>query len=207
MQELTTKQQEIVEFILKRQRMEGVTPSQQEIMEEFSFASSNSVRQHLRLIRQKGFLESDSGKVRSLRVTSPLMKLKRQLADIPLFGSIPAGVPVDHEQEADGCVSADVTTLGFKPTRNTFALRVVGDSMIGKHICNGDIVIVEFGADPLNGQVVAAFVDGRSTLKTFLIKNGKPILRAENPKYKDIIPAEGLTIQGVLKGLIRNAID
>jgi repressor LexA len=133
--------------------------------------------------------------------------LRRQTADIPLFGSIPAGVPQTLEQEANGCVSVDMGSIGFKPTRNTFALRVTGDSMIGKHICDGDIVIVEFGVEPRNGQVVAAFVDGQSTLKTFLVKNGKPFLRAENPKYRDIIPAEELTIQGVLKGLIRKSDD
>jgi repressor LexA len=59
------------------------------------------------------------------------------------------------------------------------------------------------GAEARNGQIVAAFVDGQSMLKTFIVKNGKPFLRVENPKYPNIIPAEVLTIQGVLKGLIR----
>ena len=163
--------------------------------------------QHLRLIRQKGHLKSDSGKARSLRITSPLAKLRSRLADIPIFGSIPAGTPQTREQEAEGCTTVDVKSLGFTPTRNTFALRVTGDSMIGKYICDGDIVILEFGAEPRNGQIVAAFVDGQSTLKTFIVKNGKPYLRAENPKYPNIIPAEKLTIQGVFKGLIRKTND
>jgi len=207
MSELTTRQQKIVDFIVKRQRTHGITPTRREISDEFGFTSPNSVTQHLRLIRQKGHLQSDSGKARSLRIISPLSKLRRETADIPLFGSIPAGAPQTHEQEANGCVSVDMGSIGFKPTRNTFALRVKGDSMIGKFICDGDIVILEFGAEPRHGQVVAAFVDGQSTLKTFLIKNGKPFLRAENPKYRDIIPAEELTIQGVLKGLIRKTDD
>ncbi len=79
--------------------------------------------------------------------------------------------------------------------------------MIGKYICDGDIVVLEFGAEPRSGQVVAAFVDGQSTLKTFIVKNGKPYLRAENPKYPNIVPAEVLTIQGVFKGLIRKTND
>jgi repressor LexA len=207
MNELTVKQQKVLDFVQSAQRQGRSVPTLREIAEQFGYKSSRAAADHLDALKRKGFLASDPGKARSLRITSPFIKLKGQLADIPLFGSIPAGVPQTREQEADGCVSVDVTTLGFKPTRNTFALRVVGDSMTGKHICDGDVVIVEFGAEPLNGQVVAAFVDGRSTLKTFLMKNGKPFLRAENPKFKDIIPAEELTIQGVLKGLIRNAID
>jgi repressor LexA len=207
MTDLTPKQQKIVDFISKRQRADGITPTQQEIANEFGFTSPNSVTQHLRLIRQKGHLKSDSGKARSLRITSPLAKLRSRLADIPIFGTIPAGTPQTREQDAEGCTTVDVKSLGFIPTRNTFALRVSGDSMIGKHICNGDIVILEFGAEPRNGQVVAAFVDGQSTLKTFIVKNGKPFLRAENPKYSNIIPAEILTIQGVFKGLIRKTND
>jgi repressor LexA len=127
--------------------------------------------------------------------------------DIPLFGSIPAGIPQVREQDAEGCVSVDIQTIGIKPTRNTFALRVSGDSMIGKHICDGDIVVLEFGPEPRHGQIVAAYIDGASTLKTFLVKNGKPYLRAENPKYPDLIPAQELTIQGVFKALIRRAKD
>jgi repressor LexA len=205
--ELTKKQQQILDFILKWQRTEGATPSRQEIADHFGFRSPNSVTGHLRLLRQKGFLESDAGKARSLRITSPLAKLRSHIVDIPLFGSIPAGTPQSREQEAEGCMTVDVETIGIKPTRNTFALRVTGDSMIGKHILDGDFVVMEHGAEPRHGQIVAALIDGASTLKTFVLKNGKPFLRAENPKYPDLIPAQELMIQGVFKALIRRAKD
>src|SRR5271156_6509843 len=130
--ELTAKQQKIVDFISKRQRVDGITPTQQEIAGEFGFTSPNSVTQHLRLIRQKGHLKSVSGKARSLQIIPPLAKLRSQLADIPIFGSIPAGTPQSREQDAEGCTTVDIKSLGFIPTRNTFALRVTGDSMIGK---------------------------------------------------------------------------
>jgi repressor LexA len=77
--------------------------------------------------------------------------------------------------------------------------------MIGRHILDGDVVVLEHGPDPRDGQIVAALVDGESTLKTFVVKNGKPWLRAENPKYPDLIPAQELMIQGVFKALIRKA--
>jgi repressor LexA len=67
------------------------------------------------------------------------------------------------------------------------------------------VVILEHGPEPRNGQMVAALIDGESTLKTFVLKGGKPYLRAENPKYPDLIPAQELMIQGVFKALIRKA--
>jgi repressor LexA len=205
MQDPTRKQQHILDFILKWQRTEGVTPTFREIADQFGFRSLNSVTEHIRLLRQKGVLVTEPGKARSLRVVSPLAKLRGRIADIPLFGSIPAGLPQTREQEAEGCVSVDIESLGFKPTRNSFALRVTGDSMIGRHILPGDIVVLEHGPEPRNGQVVAALVDGESTLKTFVLRSGKPYLKAENPKYPDLIPAEELMIQGVFKALIRKA--
>jgi repressor LexA len=202
---LTRKQQQILDFILRRQQTDGAPPTYQEIADQFGFRSLNSVTEHVRLLRQKSYLESEPGKARSLRVTSPLAKLRRRIIDIPLFGAIPAGMPQTREQEAEGCVSVDVESIGFKPTRNTFALRVTGDSMIGRHILDGDIVVLEHGPEPRNGQIVAALVDGDSTLKTFVVKSGKSYLRAENPKYLNLILAEELMIQGVFKALIRRA--
>ncbi len=202
---LTGKQQQILDFIQRCQQSDGTTPTYKEIAERFGFRSINSVTEHLRLLRQKGYLESNSGKTRSLRVTSPIAKLRSRTADIPVFGSIPAGFPQQREQDAEGCVTVDIESIGFKPTRNSFALRVTGDSMIGKHIVSGDIVILEHGAEPRNGQVAAALVDGESTLKTFVLKGNKPYLKAENPKYPNIIAAQDLMIQGVFKALIRKA--
>ena len=102
-------------------------------------------------------------------------------------------------------IDSRVESIGFKPTRNTFALLVAGDSMIGRHMLDGDIVVLEHGPEPRNGQIVAALIDGESTLKTFVMKNGKMWLRAENPKYPNLIPAQELMIQGVFKALIRKA--
>ena len=99
----------------------------------------------------------------------------------------------------------DIESIGFKPARNAFALRVAGDSMIGRHIVDGDIVVLEHGPEPRPGDVVAALIDGESTLKTFLRRNGKPYLKAENEKYPDLLPAQELMIQGVFKALIRKA--
>ena len=205
MTQLTRKQQQILDFILKWQRTQGATPTYQEIADQFGFRSLNSVTGHVRLLRQKGYLESEPRKARAFRVISPLAKLRNRIMDIPLFGAIPAGLPETREQDAEGCVSVDVESIGFKPTRNTFALRVTGDSMIDRHILDGDVVVLEHGPEPRNGQIVAALIDRESTLKTYVVKGGKPYLKAENPKYPNLIPAQELVIQGVVKALIRKA--
>ncbi|MBP9902598.1 MAG: repressor LexA [Verrucomicrobia bacterium] len=204
---LTAKQQALADFIESHRRRQGHAPTYQEIAGHFGFRSENAVTGHLRLMRQKGYLASDSGKARSLRVTSPLAKLRSHIVDIPLLGAIPAGFPEAGAPQAEGCVTVDIGSVGFTPTRNTFAVRVRGVSMIGRHILDGDVVLLERGPDPRHGQVVAALVDGERTLKTYVLKNGKPYLKAENPKYPDLIPAQELVIQGVFKALIRKARD
>jgi repressor LexA len=205
MQPLTAKQRALADFIESHRRQHGSAPTYQEIADHFRFRSVNAVTSHIRLLRQKGYLASDSGKTRSLRVISPLAKLRSRIVDIPVLGAIPAGFPEAGEPEAEGCVSVDIGSVGFTPTRNTFAVRVRGVSMIGRHILDGDLVVLERGPDPRHGQVVAALVDGERTLKTYVVKNGKPYLKAENPKYPDLIPAQELVIQGVFKALIRKA--
>jgi repressor LexA len=203
----TPAQQKLLDFIQTEARAGRPVPTLREIAARFGFRSHRAAACHLEALKRKRLIESEHGKARSLRVTSALAKFHNLVMDIPLFGSIPAGSAQDREQEAEACVSVDIQTLGFKPTRNTFALRVAGDSMIGKHICDGDIAVFEHGPEPRPGQIVAALIDRKNTLKTFLVKNGKPFLKAENPRYPDLVPAEELVIQGVLRALIRKAKD
>jgi len=205
MLELTKRQQQIVDFIENRRRDAGVIPTFREIADHFGFGSFGTVVDHIHALRKKGALLGGTRKARSLRVKSSTQFLRRNIVEIPLFGAIPAGLPQTREQDAEGCVSVDVESIGYKPTRNAFALRVTGDSMIGRHILDGDFVVLEHGPEPRNGQIVAALIDGSSTLKTFVLKSGRPYLKAENPKYPDLIPAQELMIQGVFKALIRRA--
>ena len=205
MDEPTRAQQRLLDFIQAEEQAGRATPTLREIAERFGFRSHRAAACHLEALKRKGFIDSEPGKARSIRLTSPLTKFRNRVVDIPLYGSVPAGFAQNREQEAEGCVSVDIQSIGFNPTRNTFALRVTGDSMIGKHICDGDIVVFEHGPEPRSGQIVAALIDRKNTLKTFLIKNGKPFLKAENPKFPDLIPSEELVIQGVFRALIRKA--
>ena len=199
----TPAQQQIMDFIQTEVQAGRPAPTLREIAAQFGFRSHRAAACHLEALKRKGLIESEPGKVRALRVVAPLQRFRNRIADIPLFGSIPAGFADERKQEAKGCVTVDINTLGIKPTSRTFALEVRGDSMIGRHILEGDVVVVEHGQTPRNGDVVAALIDGESTLKTYVADKGKPHLRAENPRYPRLIPAGELVIQGVMVALIR----
>ena len=121
---------------------------------------------------------------------------------IPLLGSIIAGEPEVQEGRVDGCIDIDPATLRLPKNARTFALKVRGDSMRNAAILEGDIVIMEF-REAKHGDIVAALIDGETTLKRFIVQGGMPYLRASNPKYPDLIPARELVIQGVLIALLR----
>jgi len=203
MSELTVIQRHVLDFVRKSLDTGRSAPTSREVAAHFGWASKRAAECHIEALIRKGWLTSDAGKARSLRLADSLAAVARTVVEIPLFGSIPAGFGRDREQESDECIPVTIESIGFKPTRNTFALRVSGDSMIGKHICDGDIVVLEHGPDPRPGQIVAALIDRRSTLKTFVMKNGKPFLKAENPKFPDLIPSDELMIQGVVRAVLR----
>ncbi len=203
MKELTERQQQILQFIRGKQDSEGLAPTFREIAGYFRFNSPNAALAHVQALRSKGFLKSLPREDQQL-ANAPLgSRLQAQVVSVPIYGAIPAGLPQDTAQEEEGCVLIDVETLGIKPTARTFGLKVRGDSMLGRHIVDGDVAIIEHGVQPRTGDVVAALIDGQVTLKTFVLQRGKPYLRAENPRYPSLIPREELQIQGVMVALIR----
>src|SRR5260221_5568060 len=131
---LTAAQQKTLDFLREEASAGRPPPTLREIASRFGYKSHRAAACHLDALKRKGFIESQKGKARSLCI-----RLAHRVVGlgIPLLGSIPAGVGEDREQESEGCVPVDVSIVGVKPTRNTFALRVTGDSMIGRHICNG----------------------------------------------------------------------
>lgn len=203
MKELTERQKQILDFIQHRQHFDKLTPTLREIASHFRFSSPNAALAHVQALRAKGFVKNLPGRARSLQVVDSQASTRPGIVSVPIYGAIPAGRPVEAAQEQEGCVLIDVDTLGIKPTARTFGLKVQGDSMTGKSIVEGDIVIIEHGVQPRSGDVVAALIDGQVTLKTFILQKGKPYLRAENPRYPNLIPQEELQIQGVMVALVR----
>ena len=196
----TERQQEILDFIREQQDLRGMTPTTAEIMERFGFASPNAVTSHLQALERKGALLREPNKARGLVLADSYRG--RAMIEIPIYGTIPAGLPADERQEPDGCVSVDVETLRMPKGSRVFALKVRGESMIGAGILSGDVVVLEF-REPRNGEIVAALIDGETTLKRYVIQRGKPFLKAENPRFQNLIPAQELVIQGVQIALLR----
>ena len=196
---LTDRQKSVLDFIQREQREKGVTPSTREIQNHFRFASQTSVMQYITTLERKGFLSRHPHKARAL--ITPVQKVR--ITDIPIYGQIPAGMSMLTEQAIEGHVSLDARSANVGKNRGTFALRVRGDSMIGAHILDGDIVILESSKDVQSGDIVAALIDGETTLKRYVLEHGRPYLKAENPSYPNLIPARELKIQGVLVSLVR----
>ncbi len=196
----TERQQEILDFIREQQDLRGMTPTTAEIMERFGFASPNAVTSHLQALERKGALLREPNKARGLVLADSYRD--RAMVEIPIYGTIPAGLPADERQQPDGCISVDVETLRLPKGARVFALKVRGESMTGAGILSGDVVVLEF-REPRNGEVVAALIDGETTLKRYVVQRGKPFLKAENPRFTNLIPAQELVIQGVQVALLR----
>jgi repressor LexA len=192
---ITDHQQVVLDFSWDSPADKGVMPSLREIQGHFEFGSWFGAHERLLTLEKEGAMQRSGGAVRSIAVAG-------NLVHIPLLGMIPAGYPSDQEQQSDRCLSIDEDTLQLPKNARTFALEVCGDSMIDAHIVAGDVVIMEL-RDPTHRDIVAALIDGETTLKRFLVHKGKPFLRAENSKYPDLIPAHELVIQGVFRALLR----
>lgn len=200
--ELTQRQREILDYLKDAQRRTGFMPSTREIQHFFNFASQTAAMSHLRALEKKGVIQRQPGKARAIIFPDELDR--GEIADIPIYGSIAAGMAQDVEPEREGCIAVDISALGIPRHARTFALKVRGDSMINAHICHGDTVILEY-REPRRNDVVAALIDGETTLKRYVVEGGRPFLRAENPNFPDLIPAHELIIQGVLIALLRHA--
>ncbi len=199
---LTARQRQLLDYLRQEQRETGVMPSTREIQRHFGFASQTAAMSHLRALERKGVIQRHAHKARA--VVFPEDLDRPQIIDVPVFGTIPAGHPSDAPPHPEGCISVDINTLGIPKNARAFALRVRGDSMINAHILDGDHVILEI-KEPRRNDIVAALIDGETTLKRYVVEEGRTFLKAENPDYPDLIPTTELIIQGVFLALLRHA--
>jgi repressor LexA len=197
---LTQRQQELLDYLRDHQRTAGLMPSTREIQKHFGFASQTAAVSHLRALERKGVIRKLPGKARAVIFPGDLER--GETMGVAVYGSIPAGMPADADVVPETALSIDITAFGLSRRAKTFALRVRGESMIDAHIVPGDYAVFEV-REPRDGDVVAALIDGASTLKRYLIKDGQPYLKAENPAYPDLVPVTELMVQGVMVGLVR----
>lgn len=204
--ELTAEQQRVLTFVVDYQRNSGFPPTVREIAAALGYKSPNNVRQHLRLIAQKGHLKRMSGKARGIEISSlnPAEDYSNsnESNGVPIIGAVAAGLPITAVENVEGYLTLDRTIFRGD---GLFALRVKGDSMNGIGILNGDIAVIRKQQHANNEEVVVVLIDGDATLKRF-IKDGDEVrLHAENPKYKDIQlePTSSIQVAGKLVGVVR----
>lgn len=196
MNALTDIQQQVLRFILSRWDAGEALPSSREIINHFGWSSPKAATDVLDTLKRKGLLTSDSYSSRKYRLTELAIGL-------PILDEIPAGFPVESQEMKEEYFTLNTAPFGIIDRSAAFFLRVKGDSMIGRKIFDGDLVLVEKSGQPRHQDIVAAFIDNESTLKTLIRENGKVWLRSENPAYPDLIPFQELQIQGVARGVIR----
>jgi repressor LexA len=199
MEPLTAAQQELYDWLADYIQQHQHSPSIRQMMQAMNLKSPAPVQSRLEHLRTKGYIEWTEGKARTIRVLQPQVK-----QGIPVLGAIAAGGLVEPFTEA--VEQLDFTSLFLPP--KTFALRVIGDSMIEDLITEGDVVIMRPVPDPdlvKNGTIVAARVDGHgTTLKRFYRRGDRVTLKPANTKYKPIeVTARQVQVQGTLIGVWR----
>ena len=168
-------------------------PSFSEMQRLFGYSSKGSVAFLVhRLIEKKIVGKDNTGRL----IPTPFLE-----GGVKLLGTIPAGFPSPAEEELIDTLSLDEFLI--KKPESSYLVKVTGDSMIEAGILPGDLVIVERGRDPKNGDVVIAQVDGQWTMKYYEKKDGKVILRAANKKYSPIVPKSEVIIGAVVVANVR----
>jgi len=194
---LTSPQQAVLQFMQTFEEKERFPASTRMIAKGLKYRSQNSVIKHLRALAKKNLVEQLADRSWAVKRKS----VGVGLVEVPLYGSIAAGLPVMAEQEATEKVAIDPAVHGLAAQKSYWALRVRGDSMTDAHIVDGDIAILE-RREARPGEIVAALIDDTTTtLKRYVVEQGRAILRAANPRYTDLMP-ERLECQGVLVSLI-----
>lgn len=202
---LTDKQSKIYEFIGAWQVNNGYPPTQAEIRDHFGFCSLNAVRSHLVLIEKKGYIRLNCGKARGIQLaSSPASVIRRQENFIPLLGRIAAGVPIWAEQNFEDHLPISPALFGGG---ELFALHVLGDSMTGAGIKNGDIAVIQKRDCVENGEIAAVLIDQEATLKRVYLSSESLVLKSENPAFEDLKYAAGnndlVRILGRYEGIVR----
>ena len=198
--DLTDNQRKVLDFIQGYVAVNEVSPKLQEIAEGIGMTSRGVAHRYVQALIDAGFLETNSGKHRGIRLLQS--EVKRSESVLPLLGKIAAGKPIEAIAGQD-----EIDLSGFFGT-NSYAIRVQGESMIEAGIMDGDIVVIEFRETANDGDIVVALIDEEeATLKRFKrSQQGRYIkLIPENSEMEPMVyEAERVRIQGVLIGQLRH---
>jgi repressor LexA len=195
---VTEKQRQVYDYIVSFVDSQGHSPTIRDISNHFGFSSPATVHKYLVALEHAGMIVR--GKRNSLVQLLP-EEHKSEAIEVPLLGRIAAGRPIDATLH-DEMVSIPKELLGRD---RTYALRVVGDSMVDEHIADGDLIIVEHCETAQNGQTIVALVEeSGATVKKIYFEKGQIRLQPANNNYKPMFfTPEMVKIQGRVIGVIR----
>jgi repressor LexA len=206
MSDLTPRQRQVQEFVDGEVRRRGYPPSVREIGEAVGLSSPSTVHAHLAALQDKGYLRRDPSKPRAIELAlEPITGAdveRRPMRHIPLIGDVAAGTGVlaaEHVEEIQP-LPEDFTGEG-----ELFMLRVRGESMIDVGIFDGDFVVVHTQSTADNGDIVVAGIPGEeATVKTFLRRRNKVVLRPANPTMDEMVfDPDDIRIYGRVVTLLR----
>ncbi len=199
MQPLTRRQREILDYLQEFIQQHGYAPSLEEVGRRFSLSSLATVHKHLTNLEEKGFIRRSWNRSRSVELVTA--RTGNRAIELPLLGYVAAGVPIEAITGTE-TIAVPEDLVG---KRETYVLRVKGDSMIDEQIRDGDFVIVEDRKTADNGEMVIALVSGTDvTLKKFYREQGRIRLQPANPLMDPILldPSQ-VQVQGVVVGMMR----
>ncbi|NLW48530.1 MAG: transcriptional repressor LexA [Firmicutes bacterium] len=204
MEDLTTRQQEILNYIIMEVQKKGYPPSVREIGEAVGLSSSSSVHAHLEKLEEMGYLRREPTKPRAIEVLSndsPIGPINNanNLQYVPIVGAVTAGAPILAEQNVEEYFPLP---KDFSRAEDVFMLKVRGDSMINAGIFDGDMVIVNKEPTARNGDIIVALLGEEATVKRFYKETNQVRLQPENEKYAPIL-ATDIQVLGKVVGLIR----
>ena len=198
MNDLTTRQSEIFEFIKKEIELNGYPPTRSEIAKVFGFKSPNAAEDHLKALKKKGVLNIVSGASRGISI------VKEEIG-IPVIGLVSAGGPILAQENIEKRIPSTQNILSHGVD---FYLRVKGDSMIEAGILENDLIAVNKKAQIKKGSIVIARINDEVTVKTLKsISSDLVVLQPENSNYSNIEvnpKKENLSFEGTCVGLLRD---
>lgn len=197
---ISTKQNEILEYLKAQIISRGYPPAVREICEAVNLKSTSSVHSHLETLEKNGYIRRDPSKPRAIEIVDSEFNLtRRDLVNVPIVGTVTAGQPILAVENIDGYFPIPTE---YMPNEQTFMLKVKGESMINAGIFDGDQIIVEKQSTAMNGDFVVALIDDSVTVKTFYKEKGHIRLQPEND-FMDPIILDDVQILGKVIGLFR----
>ena len=196
---LTKRQREILDFLNEFIQEHGYAPSLEEIGRRFGLSSLATVHKHLTNLQEKGCIKRAWNRSRSVELVPT--RAAGRAVELPMLGYVAAGMPIEAVASNE-TISVPEDLVG---RRDTYVLRVRGNSMIDEQIRDGDFDNVEDRKKAENGEMVIALLDGRdATLKKFYREHENIRLQPANPTMNPIIvPADAVQVQGVVVGVMR----